>query len=360
MSVLQELGIRLIWFDSMGAKSSCVAVETAEGPVVIDPGASKMQPSYPLPSEEKLRLKSRALGEIYGWLRRARAVVITHYHYDHHLVPGEEGAPPDPAPYRGKLIIAKDPNAYINESQWKRARDLFSSILEASGDRLEGHLTEPLREDFPDPVENLPLASSADFGDYAPRRRELLAKGRKWFQKLARGLWSSEPWVEEFELGDGTRVVWGDGRTFEIGGVRFEILGPWFHGLEYDRTGWVTPVVVRRGGRVAFITSDVMGPEIEDYAEAVASARPDAVILDGPPTYLFPFMLNRINLERAVENAIRIVEAEPELIVYDHHLLRERRWRERVRRVFAAAEREGVTLTTAAEVRGDRPLIDTL
>jgi len=28
--------------------------------------------------------------------------------------------------------------------------------------------------------------------------------------------------------------------------------------------------------------------------------------------------------------------------------------------VFAAAEREGVTLITAAEVRGERPLIDTL
>ncbi|MDK2465175.1 MAG: MBL fold metallo-hydrolase, partial [Candidatus Korarchaeota archaeon] len=147
---------------------------------------------------------------------------------------------------------------------------------------------------------------------------------------------------------------------FESGGVRFGSLGPGSHGREYARPGGVTRVVGRGGGRAAFITSDVMGPEIEDYAEAVASARPDAVILDGPPTYLFPFMLNRINLERAVENATRIVEAEPELVVYDHHLLRERRWRERVHRVFAAAEREGVTLTTAAEVHGSRPLIDTL
>jgi len=137
-------------------------------------------------------------------------------------------------------------------------------------------------------------------------------------------------------------------------------LEPWFHGVEYDRTGWVTPVVIRRPGCVVFYSSDLMGPEIEDYADYVAKLKPDIVVLDGPPTYLFPYMLSRVNLARAVENAIAIVNSRPKLVIYDHHLLREKRWRERVAEVFREASKIGVEVLTAAEYLGSRPLIDRL
>jgi predicted metallo-beta-lactamase superfamily hydrolase len=47
-------------------------------------------------------------------------------------------------------------------------------------------------------------------------------------------------------------------------------------------------------------------------------------------------------------------------VVYDHHLLREKRWRLRVSEVFKTAEREGVILVTVAEAVGSKPLIDSL
>jgi predicted metallo-beta-lactamase superfamily hydrolase len=42
-----KIKTRLIWFDSLGAKSSSVLIETPDLKLLIDPGASGMQPSYP-------------------------------------------------------------------------------------------------------------------------------------------------------------------------------------------------------------------------------------------------------------------------------------------------------------------------
>lgn len=353
------MGIRLLWFDSLGAKSSSIAVNTSRGIVVIDPGASMMQPSYPLPPHEKIRLRREALRIIEKWVSRASAIIITHYHFDHHFRPSHEDITRSDV-LLGKLLVLKDPNKYINESQWKRARIFISEVLRLAGDSLENHLVPPREVEFDDPVESLNTAISRDFGDYQERRQEILAKGKRWFRKLAENLWSNQPWVEEIELEGGTRIIWGDAREIEIGDTTFEILDPWFHGVEYDRTGWVTPIVIKRSSRTVFYSSDLMGPEIEDYAEYVARLKPDVVILDGPPTYLFPYMLSKINLNRAVENAVLIVNSSPELVIYDHHLLREKRWRERVKKVFAEAQARGVLVVTAAEYLGRKPLIDEL
>jgi hypothetical protein len=350
-----RLPLRILWFDSLGAKSSSILLEGTDCDVLVDPGAAAMQPSYPLPEEEKARLRRRALEEIRSALLRSRTrvIVVTHYHYDHHPRPGDPILPA--SLFRGKTIIAKSPNTYINESQWKRAR-LFYEALAPSPNNL---YTEPGSFECEDPVSSLSIASSKSFGDYDSRRRELLAKGREWFRRLCK-LWSNSRWIRGGELGDNTTVLWSDGGEFHVCGVELKFTPPWFHGVEYDRTGWVTGFEAHVRGFRVFYTSDVMGPIIEDYAEYIARRKPDIVVLDGPPTYLYPYMLNKVNLQRAIENAVTIVSASPRLVIYDHHLLREKRWRERVREVFVEAEKNDVTLATAAELQGEKPLIDML
>ncbi len=320
-----------------------------------------MQPSYPLDNSRKIALRMKAVKRIEDYTAKASAVIITHYHYDHHLRVGDPHLRLSPNPYFGKLIIMKNPNTYINASQWERARELIRDLALMSGAKFEDLLMEPEERTFHDPVPDLKEANSRDWGTYLRRREELLRKGREWFLKLVEGLWGREAWVREAELPDGTRLVWGDGKSFTFGDVRVRVFPPWFHGVEYDRTGWVTPVLINVNGVKVMYSSDLMGPAIEDYASQIIAEKPDILILDGPPTYLFPYMLNRINLRRAVENAVRIIrECRPELIIYDHHLLRERRWRERVREVLKVARDEGVELLTAAECLGGKPLIDTL
>ena len=357
--ILRRAGVRLLWFDSMGAKSASVALETSVGTVVVDPGASKMHPTYPITAEEKRELRRRAARRVEEEVEKAVAVLVTHYHRDHYLRPGDRDLRRGVGVLAGKRLVMKNPNIYVNGSQWVRAREFLSGFLELFGESLRDYLTEPGETEFPDPVDGLEEATSRSFGGYQRRRMELLSKGRRWFTKLTE-TWSREPWIAEFRLRDGTEVLWGDGRRFEFGDTVVEMMEPWFHGIEYDRTGWVTPILVRRGGWRILYTSDLMGPQIEDYAHTICDLKPDIVVLDGPPTYLFPYMLNRVNLQRAVENAVDIVRSQPKLIVYDHHLLRERGWRRMVSRVFSEAEKTGVELRTAAECLGTKPLIDTV
>ena len=267
--------------------------------------------------------------------------------------PGDEVL--DAGLLRGRLILAKNPNVYINESQWGRARALF----EAVNGGPEGLYTEAGEVEARDPLEGLPHASSRSFGDYDARRRQLLERGRRWLEGLRR-LWARGPWLVEGRLAGGTVVRWADGSTVEACGAVLRFTEPWFHGVEYDRTGWVVGLEVEAGGVRLFYSSDVMGPIIEDYADHIIRARPDLLVLDGPPTYLYPYMLNRVNLGRAVENAIRIIESRVKAIVYDHHLLRDPRWRHRVAPVLQAAQRAGAGLATAAEHLGMEPLIDRL
>ncbi len=358
--LLAKIRVELIWFDSLGAKSACIRIRSSVGDIVVDPGVAEMQPSYPLPHEEKLRLRRTALSHIESVCYSAKYIFITHYHYDHHVLPSDPDLRDARAMYvgSGKVLVLKNPNMYINQSQWERARLFLREVLGLVGRRLEEFLTKPERSDFPDPADKLTVALSKSFGDYDSRRRQLLQQGKEWFKKLTE-LWRRGSWISEIDLGN-LKIVWGDDRIFNIGDVEIRVLEPWFHGVEYDKTGWITPLVIKKSNWTIFYTSDIMGPIIEDYAEFIAKLKPDIIILDGPPTYLYPYMFNRINLQRAVENAITIIKAHPRLVIYDHHLLREKKWRERVKPVFEESSKEDVPVLTAAEVLGKRPLIDEL
>ncbi len=312
-----------------------------------------MHPSYPLSEDKKMGLRSKAIEKIVRAVSHSKAVIVTHYHFDHYLT--EDKA--DPSVYLGRRLILKDPNKYINESQRRRANQLLTSIARSAG--IELKVQSPSESEFPDPVCRFIETTSKTFGGLPKRRKELLLRGKRWFRALSRK-WSSWPWFSEIRSAD-LIVEWGDNRRFDLGGVTVRLFPPWFHGAEYDRTGWVIPLEVSYRGRKVFYTSDLMGPLIEDYAMKICDLRPDILIADGPPTYLFPFILNKVNLRRAVDNMVQILrEASPDVVVYDHHLLREKKWRIRVSEVLKAAKREGIPLITVAEALGSKPVIDCL
>ncbi len=330
----------------MGAKSFSLAIESSSGLILVDPGAAALQPGYPLPHEVKRALRRRAVSVIRSYLSRARYVIITHYHHDHFMYITD----PDlswPEVYRGRVLIVKNPNMYINRSQWERARTFIAGILEVVGEKLEDYMDEPWITNFPDPLESLKYVFRRDYGDYAGRRRELLEKGRRWYDKLKK-LWMSGKWIKEIET-TGIKIVFGDGKVFGFGDTRIRVGDPWFHGVEYDRTGWVTPLFIEKNNYRIMYTSDLMGPIIEDYAYWIADWKPDIIIVDGPPLYLFPYMFNRINLGRALDNLKLLIDSEPTVMILDHHVSRKPGWRKYLEEVFMYAEKRGVQLTTYAE-----------
>ena len=343
--------LRLVWFDSLGAKSSSILIDVGRHRILVDPGVAVMHPSFPAPWEAKIAWAKEGYGAVLDAARNADIVVITHYHYDHFT-------DFDPRLYRGKTLIAKDPNRYINDSQRKRALSFYSRYFsELLGAGLEDRFMPPREEEYPDPMEALAEASSRDYGEYAERRRQLLARGRKWFRRRAEN-WSRHPRIPEVQ-GEGGSLLFADGRTVEAGEARLRFTQPLFHGVEYSRVGWVVALTVETPGFKLLYTSDLNGPVIEDYAHMIIDENPDVLVLDGPPTYLLGYTVNRINLERAIDNAVRILEeaGRLSLVIYDHHLVREPRYRERTRRVWERAEKLGIRLATAAELAGRVPAV---
>lgn len=340
-----------IWFDSLGAKSACTLVKTPDASILIDPGAAEMQPSFPAPKKLKRRWLEEAKAAIRKAAEKADIVVITHYHYDHFT-------DFDDKIYRGKPILAKDSNQYINDSQRRRAEKFYDNLLSRFRRLRLKEVLKPLKEprSYPDPLEDLPIARSRNYGDYAERRNELLELGRKWFLKRVER-WNEFMQIPELKL-DECRVKFADSRVFRVGDTLIKFSNPEFHGIEYARVGWVISVEIIYENEKLLHTSDLEGPVIEDQAQRIIEEDPNVLIVDGPSTYLIPYMLNLINLRRAVENMEKIIkDTSSELIIYDHHLPREPRYRERVMKVYEAAKSEEKKVLTAAEYLGREPVV---
>lgn len=348
---MRKIGFNLVWFDSLGAKSTCTLIKTPDVTLLIDPGAAAMQPGFPASRVKKLYWLEKARSAIKKASRLADVVVISHYHYDHFT-------DFDRDLYEGKLVLAKDPNEYLNDSQRRRAESFFNNVSRTFGKtELEKLLEEREPRDYSDPLDKVPIAKSRDYGDYNERKRELLDKGRKWFVRRVEN-WNSAKIIPELNF-QKCHIRFADGKKFEFGDTVVRFTNPLFHGIEFARVGWVVSTTVTKGNEKLIHTSDLQGPTIEDYAEWIINEDPDVLILDGPSTYLIPYMLNLINLRRTVENACKIVEETEKLklIIYDHHLLREPNFKKRVEKVYEKAVENGKEVLTAAEYLGKRPVV---
>lgn len=347
---MEQLSFFPIWADSLGAKSMCTLVKTPEVSVLIDPGAAVMQPSFPASWARKLYWLARAEHAIRRAAKGVKVVVISHYHYDHFT-------DFDPGLYKDRLILAKNPNEYINDSQRGRAESFFDSYCRAfAGRGLQDFLQPPQEKDYPNPLEEIPEAATKDFGDYNKRRRELLRSGLKWFNNRVRR-WSNASQIPEFDFGK-NKVCFPEGREFRFSRTKLRFTRPLFHGIEFSRVGWVFATVIEREDEKLLHSSDLSGIYIEDYAELLIQENPQVLILDGPPTYM-GFMLIKRNLERCLENTCEVIKqcSNLQLLVYDHHLLRERGYRRRTERVWETGRRKGVRVLTVAEYLGKNPVI---
>jgi hypothetical protein len=326
-------------------------VKTPNTSILIDPGAAIMQPNFPASLPKKLYWLEKAKNAIKKASEKVKVVVISHYHYDHFT-------DFDKALYEGKLVLAKNPNEYINDSQRGRAENFYNNLCEAFGNlKLEKLLEDREKKNYSNPLEEIPLAMSIDYGSYNTRKRELLEKGKKWFRARTER-WNASRRVPELKF-EKCEVKFADGKEFKFGETTLKFTKPLFHGIEFARVGWVISTVISYKNEKIIHTSDLEGPIIEDYAEWIIKENPNVLILDGPSTYLIPYMLNLINLKRTIENATKIIEETEklELIIYDHHLLREPKYMERVKQVYEKAKEKGKTVLTAAEYIGKNPVV---
>ncbi|RJS93205.1 hypothetical protein CW705_01815 [Candidatus Bathyarchaeota archaeon] len=350
-----SIKVRLLFFDSLGAKCSSVLVNTPDVSILIDPGAAGLQPGFPLSSEEKALLREKAYERILRYGASSDVVVISHYHYDHHVHPSrlEEMA----GLFKRKTLLVKDPNHWINKSQRKRSLDFLSSLYRIFGEE----------ESFEKVLSQSRFVMKKDLTEEYPKTSAIWqrAKGKKmmvyqaklrWFEKIVES-WRKNKWIEDFKVGD-TKVMLADGKSFTFGDTKICFSQPMFHGQFLDNIGWVLGVLVKFDDDKFLFTSDLQGPIIEEYADWIIRSEPDFIVADGPPLYTYGFMIGKEDVEQVIKNMQNIMrEARPRGILWDHHMCRGL-FRSKLKRVYSYAKKLNVKICTAAEYIGRKPLIE--
>ncbi len=160
-------------------------------------------------------------------------------------------------------------------------------------------------------------------------------------------------------IGDSARVEYADGRAFEFEGVRVEFSKPVWHGAPGSRVGKVLMVRIIYEGESVIFTSDVQGPADPEALEVLrrwSTPRPSLVVLGGPPTYFAGYKVPVKDVEAGLKGMEQIVrEIRPSVLVYDHHLLRDAKYKDKIAHILDAAASNGVKMVTAAEYMG-RPV----
>jgi len=345
-----KINFKPVWFDSMGAKSSCSIVETPDINILIDPGISILHNSFPASDDTKKRWEKQGRNAILNQFEKADLIIITHYHYDHYFRDNFEDI-------MGKKIFIKNPNEFINDSQRLRSEEFFKKLFLKLN--ITDFKTKSSSKEYLNPLSELKIAMNKDFKTYTKRRQELLEKGKIWFNKRVEK-WNSYQSIPEIEV-EKTKIYFPEEKEFSFGKTKIKFSKPLFHGIEFSRVGWVFSVTVEYDYEKLFYSSDLNGPIIEDYAQMIINENPDILILDGPMTYMFGYLLNKINLNRAIENAVNILKnVNAELIIYDHHLTREKRYKDRTKKVWETATKLNKNLITASEFYGNKPVCEEL
>ena len=109
-------------FDSMGTRSMATLVETKDIKLIIDPGVALAPERFGLPPHPvEIKRKEEHWRVIKMAANEADIMIVTHYHFDHHM-------PDSTEIFNGKIAMLKDPNEHINKSQTARSAKFLKNM----------------------------------------------------------------------------------------------------------------------------------------------------------------------------------------------------------------------------------------
>jgi len=148
------------------------------------------------------------------------------------------------------------------------------------------------------------------------------------------------------------KLEYADNRSFRFGRTTIRFTSPVFHGKENSELGWVLMTIIEHEDEKILFAPDVQGPVCNETLRMILNESVNLAIIGGPPLYLADFRVASEVIEHALRN-LMIVSKHVPIIILDHHLLREKDWRERLKPVFDASSRAGNKILTAAEYVGE-------
>lgn len=288
--MLKHVKVKPLGAESLGVRSMCTYVETADAKILLDAGVSLCPFRFGLPPHplefEAIKVCRRRIAEA---AEKADFVTISHYHFDHHTPSFEdwlsqwtEADETAKQIYEGKTVWLKNPRENINHSQ-----------------RLRGWI----------------------FGK----------TGAKHAKKTENA----------------------DGRTFSIGKTSVKFSEPVFHGPENSALGKVLMTTIQYENEKFMFAPDVQGPISKYTLQLILKEKPHFLLLGGPPSYLAGFKVDEKQIQEGLDNLQKIVTQVPSVIV-EHHILRDEKWRDWLAEASAVALKASHKVMTAAEFLGQK------
>ncbi len=291
-TALHKLKVTPLASESFGVRSMCTLVETPDVALLLDAGVSLCPWRFNLPPHPiEFQTIQRLRREIAEVADKAAVTTISHYHFDHHTPSYEDWV--------------------VNwTEQGETARQIYHDKVVLAKN----------------PKENINASQ----------------RQRAWMFQKTGGKYAKS-------------IEAADGKSFHFGDTTLRFSEAVAHGSEGGMLGWVIMAIVECSGERFMHAPDVQGPMSKHTTELILAAKPDVIMLGGPPLYLAGFRVEERQLELGLSNLERIVEAVP-LVVLEHHVLRDEFWRSKMEAAFKKTKEAGHGIVTAAEYVGKENL----
>lgn len=289
--MLKKIKITPLAAESFGVRSMCTLVETPDVKILLDAGISLCPYRFGLPPHPlEFKAISTLRKRIAEAAENAEVVTISHYHFDHHT-----------PSYEDWLV------------NWTEANETARQIYHGK------------RVLMKNPKENI----------NANQRQ------RAWlFQK------TGGKYAASLEPADGKSFTFGE-RTL----LRFSEAVP--HGSSDSMLGWVIMALIEYEDERFMFAPDVQGPIAAYTLELIQLAKPQVIMIGGPPFYLSGFKVDEDQLQQGLKNLAAVVAKVP-LTILEHHALRDEHWQQKTTAAYKVALGVGHKIMTAAEFAGEK------
>ena len=142
-----------------------------------------------------------------------------------------------------------------------------------------------------------------------------------------------------------------DNKTFQFEQTKLKFSEPVFHGSENSELGWLIMTTIETSDQKILFASDVQGPMYTPTLNIILAENPQTVIIGGPPTYLAGFRVKEKDIQTGLQNLKKLTQNIPTTIL-EHHILRDKKWKNHIQPIIDAATDTGHKVLTAAEYLG--------
>jgi predicted metallo-beta-lactamase superfamily hydrolase len=287
--MLQKIEVTPLAAESFGVRSMCTLVKTPDITLLLDAGVSLCPYRFGLPPHP-IEFKTIDLlrRHIAEAADKAKVVTISHYHFDHHT-----------PSYEDWLV------------NWTEANETARQIYQGKKVLMKN------------PREKINASQ----------------RQRAWLFKKTGGKYAKT-------------LDTADGKTFAFGKETFlRFSEAVSHGPDNSRLGWVLMALLEYEGERFMFAPDVQGPMSKHTLKLIKAAKPQVIMIGGPPFYLGGFKVDEAQLQLALKNLVAVVETVA-VTILEHHALRGESWQKRTEQVYDKAFETGHKVMTAAQFVG--------